>query len=309
MWDAVGITSVLIYGINVVVVKVALRHCGVLTFTAARWLLGGVLLLALAKAMPRAGAQEPPLPKLKIAVAAFVGVVINQIAFSEAVRHTTATDVTLIIGATPLVIAVWLALATREPLARGLWAVLAIGAAGLVLVVFGGGSEGGTRHLSGDALAAAALAAWAAYILMVNGMVRGRDTLRLAGIVSVAGGAMLLIPAIPATIASPPDGSLQLVLLFSTSAVLATGVATGAYYAALLRLGSTRMATFQYLQPFVGVVAAWIALSERLTALQLAGGVIVMLALWRTPRQHDDGEPGEPITGAAQVAAGTTPAR
>ena len=283
-WDLVGIGSLTVYGVNITVVKLALRHVGVLTFTSLRWVTAGIILLSVSRFAQRRAASVPPVAWSKVVLAALVGVVLNQLAFSEAVRHTTATDVALIVGATPLVVALWVTLATRDPISRQGWAVLVAGGVGICLVILGGGGGTGSRHLSGDVLAVLTLITWAGYILIVSALLRTGDSLRLSGIVSTIGGAILLLLAIPEMIGRPPELTLALVGLFAFSSVAATALATACYYAALRRLGSTRLAAFQYIQPFVGAVTAWLALDERLAPVQLVGGAVVILALWRTPR-------------------------
>jgi drug/metabolite transporter (DMT)-like permease len=286
MWDAIGIVSLSIYGINITVVKLALRHVGVLTFTSARWLMAGCILLVVSAASRRGREAAAPVAWKKVAIAALVGVVINQIAFSEAVHHTTATDVALIVGATPLVVALWATLATDERMSRAGWLVLLLGGAGICLVILGGIGGGGSRHLSGDLMAVLTLVSWAAYIVIVSKLLATGDSVRLCGLVSVLGGGVLLVCAAPEIASRPPHLTLELVGLFAFSSVIATALATSCYYAALRRLGSTRLAAFQYIQPFVGAVTAWIVLGEHLTLVQIGGGAIVIAALWRTPRRR-----------------------
>ena len=53
---------------------------------------------------------------------------------------------------------------------------------------------------------------------------------------------------------------------------------------ALAELGPERTAAFQYLQPFVTVVASFLILSEPFTAAQFLGGPLVLLGVWLVQR-------------------------
>jgi drug/metabolite transporter (DMT)-like permease len=292
-WDLVAAGAVLGYTLNVIAVKVALRHVPVGLFTTTRFLTAGALLVALSAARRRrrvsatvaGGTATRRIDRKRLIAAALMGIVVNQLAFSLSVEHTTAVDVALIVGATPLVVVVWQTLTRAELPLPGTWLALLLGAIGITVVILGGSHGNGSSHLSGDLLAVAALLSWSGYIVILGPLVAQGDAAWLTGLVSLIGATVLIPLAVVDLVNDRIAITSEVIGLFAFSTLIATATATVAYYAALRRLGPSRLASFQYLQPFAGAVAAWLLLGERIGALQFAGGAIVILALWRMPRR------------------------
>ena len=290
VWDLVGVAAVLGFTLNVIAVKVALRHAPVGVFTSARFLIAGTLLTALTATRRRLSATPNPssVPRIdrkRLVLAALVGITVNQLSFSESVQHTTALDVALIVGATPLVVVAWQTLTKAEAPLPGTWVALALGAVGITVVILGGGPSQGSSHLLGDLLAVVALLSWSGYIVILAPLVAHSDSAWLTGVVSLIGGTVLLPIALVDLVTDHIELTWDVLGLFAFSTLIATATATVAYYAALRRLGPTRLASFQYVQPFAGAVAAWLVLGEQIGAIQFAGGAIVIVALWRMPRR------------------------
>ena len=51
------------------------------------------------------------------------------------------------------------------------------------------------------------------------------------------------------------------------------------YFRALRRIGAARATLYMYLQPFLGALFAAILLGEQITALQVAGGAVIVLGV------------------------------
>jgi probable blue pigment (indigoidine) exporter len=290
VWELAAAGAVLGYTLNVITVKVALRHAPVGLFTSARFLIAGALLVVLTAARRRASPRASRfaltgIDRRRLVLAALVGIVVNQLSFSESVQHTTAVDVALIIGATPLVVVAWQTATKAEAPLPGTWLALALGAVGITIVILGGSPSHGSSHLLGDLLAVLALLSWSGYIVILGPIVAKGDSAWLTGVVSLIGGTVLLPIGVVDLFTDHIDLTWEVIGLFAFSTLIATAIATVAYYAALRRLGPSRLATFQYLQPFAGAVAAWLLLGEGIGALQFLGGAIVILALWQMPRR------------------------
>jgi drug/metabolite transporter (DMT)-like permease len=76
-----------------------------------------------------------------------------------------------------------------------------------------------------------------------------------------------------------------------------TAVGFVLYFEGVSRIGVIRSGSFAYLIPVCGVILSVIFLGERLTALTVAGGLLVLCGLWIVQR------------GSAATAAGAPPAR
>lgn len=290
VWDLVAAGAVLGFTLNVIAVKVALRHVPVGLFTSARFLIAGALLTAVAAARRRTSAMASRstgrrVDRRRLVLAALMGIVVNQLSFSLSVEHTTAVDVALIVGATPLVVVVWQTLTKAESPLPGTWLALVLGAVGIAVVILGGSPGQGSSHLPGDLLAVGALLSWSGYIVILGPLVAQGDSAWLTGVVSLIGGTVLLPLGVVDLVRDHIEITWEVIGLFAFSTLIATATATVAYYAALRRLGPSRLASFQYLQPFAGALAAWLLLGERIGVMQFVGGAIVIVALWRMPRR------------------------
>ncbi len=155
-------------------------------------------------------------------------------------------------------------------------AALALAAGGLLLVVSPGlGRPGGS--LLGDALGIATACFYAGYLIAVSrlranvgtGVVMFRSTLAFT---------VMLLPLALTTgkfFPDTPHGWLTLVGLATVAQFL--GQSLIAY--ALAHLPATFGAVGLYVQPVAAAVYAWLLLGERLTAVQVVGGAVVLGAI------------------------------
>ncbi|TMC49393.1 MAG: DMT family transporter [Chloroflexi bacterium] len=272
--DLLVLSAICVWSVNVIVVKVALDAVDPLVYTAARFLLGGTLLLSVVR-LHRSESGRPPLRDLgAMALAGLFGIAANQTAFTVSLRYTTAVDVSLILGATPLVVAAYGALLSSERIGARAWSGMLVGAAGLVLVVGAGGGAHG--QIGGDLIALGAPLVWAFYVTRLVDLLPRYQPLVLSGWVTILGALPLLPVAAAQAATAPPRLSWQLLGFFAFSTVMAVGWCNLAFYIGLEHLGATRAAVYGYLQPFLGAVVAFLALGETLRPLQLAGGVVVI---------------------------------
>ena len=51
------------------------------------------------------------------------------------------------------------------------------------------------------------------------------------------------------------------------------------YFRALRRIGASRATLYMYIQPFLGALFAALLLGEQVTALQIAGGAVIVLGV------------------------------
>jgi drug/metabolite transporter (DMT)-like permease len=274
--DLLALLTVAIWSLNVIVVKVAIHDVPPLVYTGARFVAGGLLLAGVLRL--RGGLAPISRRDLgPLALAALLGISGNQVAFTLALQHTTAVDVSLILGATPLMVAVWQALRLRERIGARAWAGLSVGGGGLAMVVAGGGGSHGA--LAGDLLALLAAALFTLYLDRLAHLMHRCPALPLSAWVTLLG-ALELVPVGAAEGAvAHPHWTLAVAGLAVYSSVLAVAVGNSAYYAGVQKLGPTRAAVYVYLQPFLGALFGVAILGETLRPVQLLGGVVVVLGV------------------------------
>jgi drug/metabolite transporter (DMT)-like permease len=303
--DVLVVAATTIWGVNVVVVKLALTNSGPFTYSAIRYVLGGLALCGLARWLEGPLSRPARADMGLIAAAAATGVLVNQASFAGALALTNADNIAMISGTTPLLVVGWLVLRNREHFAAKVWGGLGLGLAGLVLVV---GAAGGTW--SSWAVVPVALAnplSWAVYLLLLPTLLARYRPLTLAAWVTAVGAVMLVPFGAVEAINHHPHVTGSWLGLLAYSALAAVALTTWLYLPGVRRLGPARTTVYSYLQPFLTVVAAGLMIGEPILPLQLLGGVIMLVGvvMGRPRAQPGAVPPGREATDAAGVSAET----
>jgi drug/metabolite transporter (DMT)-like permease len=210
-----------------------------------------------------------------ILLASVIGVVINQIAFSYSVRLATASTVALVFGTLPIFVSLMSQLAGHERLNWRHWLATSVSFTGVALVAAGSGA-GLSRSIGGILLALAATLSFAAYSVTVVPVMKRHSPLLVNATSCLTGGLLLCLVAIPwlasQSWSAPPELAWG-ALLYSALASVVVGNLF--WFTAVNRVGASRSALYANLQPFLGAVFAVFVLSESLSALQLAGGLVI----------------------------------
>lgn len=192
----------------------------------------------------------------------------------------------------------FLFLAEERRLARqpAFWLGVAVSLGGLGLMFLHTLRVGSSRELIGMTICAATTVGWGAYAVSVRIRMAPYPIRLSFGVISLYSAAVLLllvvaapnVPVHPIADIGPADGLLWRAhalgrldarlwcYLIGTAFV---GIAMGhvLYYRGIRRLGPVVASGVLLGTPFVTLLAAWLALDERMTALELAGGLAVVL--------------------------------
>jgi len=214
-----------------------------------------------------------------IALAALLGVVIDQLAFVYGLHEAQATVVGLVFGAGPIVTALIAFAIGAERLTRRGWLAAVVSTAGIALVALGAGTPlGGDAR--GAALAMLSTVAFAAYGVVLMPLVKRQSVLFVSGLVNMTAAVPILIVSVPSFRHEHWSG-------ISASAWLAWGYGLAFSYilgnllwmAGLRDVGASRAALYSNAQPFLGAAFAVLLLSERISLIQGTGGMIVLAGI------------------------------
>lgn len=103
----------------------------------------------------------------------------------------------------------------------------------------------------------------------------------------VAGG-LVLLPLALAVEGLPPELTGTNLLGYVWLATAGTGVAYVLWFRGIDRLPVSQVSLLALLSPLVATTAGWLVADERLTSAQIAGAILVLVAMWlgqRRPRQ------------------------
>ena len=269
--------AIVFWGISFVATKAVLREVAPVTLIFTRFLIGALVLLLIVRQLPPREAWP------QLALMGFVGVFVHQMLQAFALTMTTATNTGWLIGITPIWSAVLAAIVLRERF--GFWKIvgLAGGFAGALLVVTRGDFSArvlGRPSTLGDLLVFISTINWAIYTVL------GHKTIRRLGPRRATSGAMLFGVAMLAPFFVAQRGWRQLPHLSAAGwgalLFLAIGCSALGYlfwYGALEHVEASRVAALLYAEPLVTFVAAVLLLGERVSAVTVIGGIIVLASV------------------------------
>jgi len=280
--DAALLLMVLIWGSNFSVVKVALRDFPEIPFNAMRLLVGSAVFMGVLWWNRDSERQRAPLTRTDWVQLLFLGVVgtfLYQLCFVGGVRRTSVANGSLIVGISPIVIALLSALAGHERIKPVRWVGVFLALGGLYLIV-GRGAELSAQTLYGDLLMMAGVACWSVYSVASQPILKRHSALTVIGLTFSIGAAFYVVAMLPILIGvewraiSPRSWGLML-----ASALLALNLSYFIWYTALKKLGGSRTSVYSYLTPVVAMIVAAIWLAEPVSANQMAGAGAVFAGL------------------------------
>jgi O-acetylserine/cysteine efflux transporter len=226
--------------------------------------------------------------------------------------HTSVTHAALIVGATPVLIAIIAAVWHRKVARPVAWAGFGLSLVGVGLVASGGG---GGATLGGDGLVLASVLISATFTVGQSRLLRGRDPVAVTGVQFLAAAfAVLPLAMMTGAPAAIPGGSGGLVALLATAGLALAGtVAPFTLFAyAQSRVRPDVAGAFLNLEPLVGAVAGALIFHDPAGPVQAVGGVAVLVGIGLTSLQlrrapQSVPAPGRdenpPVSGVAAPAA------
>ncbi|MBZ0128165.1 MAG: DMT family transporter [Rhodobacteraceae bacterium] len=149
---------------------------------------------------------------------------------------------------------------------------LLAGFAGVALIM--SGRLGGGSDPFGLFICVIGVLALAVATLMVRGASSGGNVLMIVGLQMLVGSAVLLVPALALETVSI-TWTAELVLAFIYTTLVPGLAATWVWFLLVGRIGSTRAATYHFLNPFFGVAIAFVILGEPMSTRDFIGVAII----------------------------------
>jgi drug/metabolite transporter (DMT)-like permease len=196
--------------------------------------------------------------------------------FFAALSRMDASLLSLLLYTYPAFVAIAAIALGRETPSRRRLGALFVASSGVTLVLLGAG--GGEFDVLGAAMGVGAALTYTAYILVSDAVVGELDPLPLSALVTT--GAALTFGVIGASSGAIHTGfAAEGWLWLGLIAVISTVTAIGLFFAGMRRVGPSSAAILSTLEPAVTVALAFAAFGEALTALQFAGGALVLGAI------------------------------
>jgi drug/metabolite transporter (DMT)-like permease len=277
------LTTIVLWALNLSVTKVILTHgLEPLSYATVRYGLAGLVFVCLTLAAERTlRIERRHLPALALAAGTLW---LNQLSFVFGLDLSAASTIGLLLGAVPIFSALLgLALGTERPTGR-FWLAAAISFAGVALVAAGSGGSI-TGGLDGVLLGLSTSATWAAYSVVITPLMRTYSPSRISAVVLPAAWVAIALTGIPSTRAQDWALGWEIwgLLVFATLGPLV--LTNVLWFRSLHRIGPNRATLAANLQPFAAAVLAVLLLSEPLSWLQAAGGVLIAAGILAVRRR------------------------
>ncbi len=255
--------------------KIIVTHAPPLTISAVRFLIAGLIALALARILR----QSFSLTRQQWQLTVIFGICQNALYLGlnfVALETVEASLATIIASSLPLLVALagWLiARVTLRPL--GITGLI-FGMAGVFMIM-------GTRLTQGVdpvgiALCGIGALALTFATLAVRGASSGGNVMVVVGFQMLVGSVVLWVPAL--TLETwVVNWSVTFVAAFLYTLLMPGLLATMVWFWLVRRIGPTRAATFHFLNPFFGVAVAAALLGEGIGVLDVIGVVVIALAI------------------------------
>ena len=202
---------------------------------------------------------------------------INWILLFEAYKHTTVSTATLCYYFAPVIVTVVSTLVFREKLTKGQILCFLMSTVGLVLIT--GFSDLSTNGI-GIAFGLGA-ACFYALVVLLNKRIRSVGGLQRTFLQFISA-AVILLPYVLLSEGihlQALDGISWMMLL--VVGLVHTGIAYVLYFTSVADLPGQQIAILSYIDPLVAILISVFLLSEPMTALQIVGGILILVfSLW-----------------------------
>jgi len=247
------------------------------TLLALRFVLAAALLWALVAL--RREPLGPPRSLLTAGLMGLLGYSVQAGVFFLALTRIEAGLASLLLYAYPALVTVAAIALRRERADRRRVGALTVATTGVALVLVGGGLSGDAIDVAGALLALASGVIYTIFILTSDRV--ARDTSALAFSAAVCGGCAITFVAGSLILGdlAPSDVTREGLGWAVALAIFSTVVPIVGFLAGLARVGPSTASILSTIEPPVTVLLAFLVFSETLSAVQLAGGALVLSAV------------------------------
>jgi drug/metabolite transporter (DMT)-like permease len=272
-----------IWGVNFAVIKGALTVLPPMGFNALRFplaaaVLGGLMLVSRGLRLP----ERRDVPA--VVALGLLGNLVYQLFFIYGLAGTSAGNASLLLSTTPVWTVLLSTVTGQERLPSSVWIGVSATVLGMVLLVVGGAGVSFTgASLRGDLLMMGSAVIWAAYTVGSRPLVHRYGAMPVtAWTLWVGTPALVALGARDLVDVALTELGVEVWLAVVYAGVLAISVAYLLWNRGIRRLGNARTAVYSNLVPVVALAAAWLALGERPTPLQLGGAAVILFGLTLT---------------------------
>jgi drug/metabolite transporter (DMT)-like permease len=284
--DPLLVLIVSIWAFNISLVKIALVDFPPVAFNLLRLAIAAAILVGVLLATEkniRIARKDLP----KILLLSFSGYAVSQTLIILGIRLTSATNVAVLTGISPILISLLSSFFKHERISRLGWLGVALGFTGAYIVISNrsGGFRFSEQTFRGDLLVFLAIALWAHFSVSARPLVKIYSPLKFSA-VTISLGILFSLPySLPSLRAVPAAGISArswLIAVFAGVVPMALGLII--WFNSVKRVGNSQTAVYSNLQPILAIVFAHLLLGDSVGGGLAAGAALVVLGIFLTRR-------------------------
>jgi drug/metabolite transporter (DMT)-like permease len=161
----------------------------------------------------------------------------------------------------------------------------------VVILTVARNGQSNASHWSGDLIQLAATAVFAYYTILMKEAADRFDALTL-NVVTFGLGALMMLPFSLPCLWTVNWSQVNKAAVWSLAFMIVPGTILPylLYAYALTGLAASRVAAFNYLQPFIAIALGMWMLTEKLTMTTVAGGALILLGVYFAERERGEDE-------------------
>jgi len=275
--DLYMLAVILIWALNLSIVKLALREISPIPYNGIRLLCASlVLVIWLVKTEKDIKIKKEHI--LKIVLLGISGYTVYQYLFIEGLSLSTASNTAVLFGMSPIMISLFSIFFKHERIKPIAWIGILLGFTGVYLTISSksGGLHFDMAHLKGDLLIFIAVLLWAHYSVSARPLLKYYSPLKFTAYTMTIG-SILFFPVSVYDIIKLDYSAISWSswLYLVLSGTIGLSVALIIWFYSVKVVGSSQTAVYANFQPIFSVISAWLILSESLPASLLLGTVII----------------------------------
>lgn len=275
---AIVFSVMIIWGLNIVMLKILVDHFPPATMTAFRIMAAGVVTIGLVLV----GRQMRRMTKKEwhyTLLGTLFGVVGHQFFLSQGLTITKASNTVLILALLPLTTFIFAVIFLGDRLTK--WRLLGIGLAFIgVMFIQGGGGNWGVQR--GELYVFIAMVMQAISFIYIKKATLTLDSKQITAFMLLIGSVGLLMISFfiePGGTSKMLGAPMFFYFIFFVSAVVATALGHFLFNAAIQRIGAGQTAIFNNFVPFFGLLSSAIFLGEQVYWYQSFGFIFIVMGV------------------------------
>ncbi|TWI58948.1 DMT family transporter [Halalkalibacter nanhaiisediminis] len=268
----------IIWGLNVVMLKLLVEQFPPATMTAFRIMTAGVVtigIVLLSKKMKKMTKKQ----WYYTAMGTLFGVVGHHTFLAQGLTLTNASNAVLILALLPLTTFLFAVIFLGDRLTK--WRLFGVGLAFIGVMFIQGGGGNWSVQL-GELYVFIAMVVQAISFIYIKKVTQTLDSKQVTALMLVIGSAGLLVISFimePASVGQMVGAPFFMYVVFFVSAIIATALGHFLFNAAIQRIGAGQTAIFNNFVPFFGLVSSALFLGEQIYWYQSLGFVIIVLGV------------------------------